>query len=140
MIPCVWPGDLLQVHTAEIGSIEDGEIVLFSRNSSLWAHRVLRKVGNGLLTAGDALGARDALVSNEELLGRVVTVCREGRQFSPRLTPWMRLVARLVCRSESFLRFYTRAHRLRTRLRGTRPMPMKSVQSFAADHYREQTR
>jgi len=41
MIPAVWPGDILSVHTQDAHEAQPGDIVLFGRDGRLFAHRVV---------------------------------------------------------------------------------------------------
>src|SRR2546425_8571851 len=74
MLPSVRPGDLLCVRHPDAVEAEAGDIVLFSREGRLFAHRVVRKVRSRgecyWITRGDSLPQDDPPVSREELLGR----------------------------------------------------------------------
>jgi len=82
MIPQIYPGDEVIVRSADISEIEKGQIVLFSRNSRWFVHRVHQILPAGeyplLQTQGDALVESDPMVSGQELLGRVDYVIRHG--------------------------------------------------------------
>ncbi len=88
MWPWLRPGDELLIRTAEFARLAPGEIVLFSREGRLFAHRALRRVRDTtsgrmqLLTKGDTLPVADAPVNEAEVLGRVSGVRRGGREFS----------------------------------------------------------
>lgn len=43
MLPCIWSGDMLTVVTRPVEEISEGDIVVFRRNSALFAHRVILK-------------------------------------------------------------------------------------------------
>ncbi len=83
MLPAIWPGDVLVVAPAEGRRLGAGDIILFSREDRLFAHRILevhdRGSGTVLTTRGDALAQADAPVVAPQVLGRVVAVLREGR-------------------------------------------------------------
>jgi len=87
MIPAVWPGDLLTVRRVEISQVVPGEIVLFTRDRRLFAHRVREKASHGegvlLITRGDRLSQDDAAVSSSELLGRVTSIIRAQTAMTP---------------------------------------------------------
>ena len=86
MLPCIRPGDILDVRAAEAGAVGPGSVVLFSRDGRFFAHRVARREGEHLVTRGDALGGDDAAIAPAELLGEVTGVERHGRALAPRAT------------------------------------------------------
>ena len=87
MLPTLWPGDALAIESCAAGEVEPGEIVLFMRDDRFFIHRLLSKqLGTYeicLLTRGDCMSDYDPPVSNDEFLGRVKTVQRPGRAFTP---------------------------------------------------------
>lgn len=88
MLPAIKPGDTLLVDTAKREAIGAGDIVLFGRDRRLFAHRVLKSLDHGrLLTRGDANPAPDPVVNEEELLGRISYIVRDGRAMAPRRSP-----------------------------------------------------
>jgi len=93
----------LELEHAKAADVSKGEIVLFSRDRRLFAHRVLESSGSAILTRGDTLGCVDAVVPEDELLGRVAAIVRGGKCFKPseRLSASQRAVAGLV-RSSDF--------------------------------------
>ncbi len=109
MIPSLWPGDILKICPGQIADVNAGEIVLFSRESLLVAHRVVRNCGSALITRGDSLPFTDPPVGSE-LLGRVVGVIRDGReiQLQPGLSLPLRLLAWLVRHSGWCMRLCVR--------------------------------
>lgn len=103
MIPAIWPGDILELERAKTADLSEGEIVLFSRDRRLFAHRVLKSSGSAILTCGDTLPYTDPVVPEGQLLGRVAAVVRDGKCFQPgkRLSPSQRVFAGLL-RSSDF--------------------------------------
>jgi hypothetical protein len=84
MVPSILPGDLISVQRSGLSGISFGEIVLYSREGRLFAHRVVGRAGSlddpRLITRGDRLSHQDAPVSSSELLGRVTSIqCGDGR-------------------------------------------------------------
>jgi signal peptidase I len=84
MVPSILPGDLISVQRAGLSGISSGDIVLYSREGRLFAHRVVGRDGNHddprLITRGDRLSHHDPPVSSSELLGRVISIqCGDGR-------------------------------------------------------------
>jgi signal peptidase I len=98
MLPAVWPGDILTVCSHDASQALPGDIVLFSREGKLVAHRVVERTGssNGIrwVTRGDRVADNDAPVSTHELLGRVTTIERGSRRFTP--SPHRSLASRLI--------------------------------------------
>lgn len=107
MLPTVWPGDTLLIERAEIHPVGKGDIVLFSREGRLFAHRVVGSSNQGFLTRGDAMAAPDSVVDKAAVLGRVSHIIRDGRLIEPRkaLRVGERAVASLVQYSEIAARF-----------------------------------
>src|SRR5881396_568013 len=96
MLPSVWPGDLLTVRRQSFSEFRSGEIVLYEREAGentltrpygpaspvgFVAHRVVGRRGRSLITRGDSLRENDEPVDEEQVLGRVVAVNREGRDI-----------------------------------------------------------
>src|SRR5262245_60784436 len=79
MMPSIWPGDVLTVERRPVGQLQDGEIVVFTREGRLFAHRVIAHGDRHLVTRGDTVPSSDAPVSEAELLGVVVLASRRGR-------------------------------------------------------------
>jgi signal peptidase I len=84
MLPAIRPRDLLLVRRCGVQSTRVGDVVLFTRDSRLFAHRVISSDGSRLVTRGDALDMADAPIGGAELLGRVERVVRRGRVYRPR--------------------------------------------------------
>ncbi|HEV2398386.1 MAG TPA: S24/S26 family peptidase [Candidatus Sulfotelmatobacter sp.] len=120
MFPAVWPGDTICVERAAINEICEGAVVLFSRDQRLFAHRVVKTAtdpqGSYIVTRGDAMRDPDAPVFENELLGRVTGILRNGNYMdaakSPRL--FARAVSTLIQRSEIASRVVVGVHGLRT--------------------------
>lgn len=120
MLPAICPGDVLIAGRESMSEIRRGHVVLFRRDGRFFAHRVVRigiahqeDRGNrrGLITKGDALAGEDAVVSEEEFLGRVSAVLRNRSTLELPLQPCLgeRLLAWAFQRSDflagSFLRW-----------------------------------
>ena len=126
MLPALWPGDLLVIRRAPLAELSRGDLVLFLRQGRFFVHRVLEVSASGLLTRGDALAAPDPPVSPQELLGRVISIWRNGRSAPPLPPGWLaRSLACLVGRS-------TRVHDLVIRLRGLQCRVVGRARRFAA--------
>ena len=114
MLPTIWPGDMLIIEPLGSSSVAEGEIVLFDRLLRLVAHRVVRKEDSRVLTRGDALAVPDAPLDENELMGRVSFILRNGKHIRPRATLRVteRALAALVRRSRIAATVVVRARRL----------------------------
>lgn len=117
MLPSVLPGDVLIVQRAASHEVIEGDIVLFGRDSRLFAHRVIgRKFdSSNILTRGDAMTVSDPPVQEKELLGKVTFILRNGRCLEPpkTLPAPQRAVAALVRHSEFAARMVVGIHGIR---------------------------
>lgn len=86
MLPAIWPGDTLEIESADCGRVSVGDLVLFHRERRLFVHRVVKHDETAILTRGDAMNRTDRLVTNKELLGRVSFIVRDGRCIPSRKT------------------------------------------------------
>jgi len=86
MLPAVWPGDQLVIQRAGSKDVTNGDIVLFGRDRRLFAHRVVSvsPEDSGILTRGDSMPAPDPIVREDELLGKVSFIVRNGKCIAPR--------------------------------------------------------
>jgi signal peptidase I len=118
MVPSLLPGYLISVQRAELSEISPGEIVVYSREGRLIAHRVVARAGSHddprLITRGDRLSYTDPLVSSLELLGRVTSFqCGDGlshRRVLPaaRVRLWEQMIARVLQVSDRATSVYLR--------------------------------
>ena len=118
MLPSILPGDLISVQRAGLSGISSGEIVLYSREGRLFAHRVVGRAGSRedprLITRGDRLSHNDPPVSSSELLGRVTSIeCGDGRghwQVRPaaRLNTRQLMIVRILRTSDRAAYLYLR--------------------------------
>lgn len=116
MLPAVWPGDTLVIESANSDAVCEGDIVLFGRDRRLFAHRVVTKPSqpgdSGVVTRGDSMLAPDSPLAEDELLGKVSVIVRNGRGMAPsrslRLSE--RAVAALVRSSEIAARVVVGVH------------------------------
>jgi signal peptidase I len=117
MLPAIWPGDTLVIESITRDTVSEGDIVLFSRDRRLFAHRVVTKnvENSGMLTRGDAMPAPDPMVCKNELLGRVSFIMRNGRCIAPNRSLGFseRAIATLVRRSEFAARVFVGVHGMR---------------------------
>lgn len=114
-MPALNPGDVISIQKAAIEEICIGEIVAFSRDGRLFAHRVVEEIGSVdellLITRGDRLPQNDPPITPPELLGRITGVERNGRRIDPNkpLGPVKRAIVPLLRISEhatfAYMRF-----------------------------------
>jgi hypothetical protein len=83
MYPTIWPGDTLELERAEPDALSVGDIVLFNRDRRLFAHRIWKTDTSATVTRGDAMPQADAAVKENELLGRVAMITRNGKCIQP---------------------------------------------------------
>ncbi len=77
-------GDLLVVQTTRLNALQPGDVVVFTRQSSVKrqeiVHRVVRRTSDGVATRGDAVACEDTgLVNESNLVGTVFCRIRNGR-------------------------------------------------------------
>jgi len=108
MLPAVWPGDLLTVRRCGSAELNAGQIVLCFRDGALVAHRLVGTRGKQFLTRGDSLYNFDRPFREDEILGRVVAMERDGRQVDPNPSWWHGAVRFLLRRSELCVRLLLR--------------------------------
>jgi signal peptidase I len=120
MVPAIFPGDVLTIRTLNTNEILSGEVVLCARGDRFVVHRVVREAqASGeprWITRGDTLIVDDPPVTDRELLGRVVAIERNGKQWvlrRPLLSE--RIVRWCVRHSSLYLRFILHTHSRRRR-------------------------
>ena len=83
MLPAIFPGDTLMVERVSADQVEVGEVVLVGRNGRLCAHRVISREEDcgkpHWTTQGDSMPMPDPPVKQNEVLGRVNYVIRNGK-------------------------------------------------------------
>ena len=116
MLPSVFPGDTLLVERSDGHEVAEGDIVIFSRDRRLFAHRVIGRSNQAeVVTQGDAMRAPDPLVRRGEMLGKVLLISRNGKFIQPRKRMRIseRAVAALVRNSEVAARVVVSVHGVR---------------------------
>jgi signal peptidase I len=104
MYPTICDGDVVIVMPIDAGSITIGDIILYRHRSGVTAHRVMRILKRSkrnsrsalqgpqdrsssetleFILRGDAAINDDAPVSSEQILGKVVSIERNGRRIDP---------------------------------------------------------
>lgn len=108
MLPVIRPGDVLTVRRHRSGELKPGQVVLYSRNGRLTAHRVLKLPLGFVLTQGDSLPTVDPPVKVQEVVGHVVSIQRNGRELNPRQSLLQAAAAAVMRRSDWCKRLYLR--------------------------------
>jgi len=131
MLPAIWPGDIVTIHSVRFPDVSSGDLVVFFRGQRFLVHRVLDVLEDCLLTRGDSVLGPDPRVSSDELLGRVVSITGAGRTRPPsRLGVMSSLVARAARHSTLVCNVLLRLHaRYRQRLRATAEFPPEAAWS-----------
>jgi hypothetical protein len=108
MLPSVWPGDVITVRRQCTSELLPGRVVLCYRNQAFFAHRLVAKRDEGLITRGDSLSYDDPPFRDVEVLGAVVYILRGGRPVAISSAWWHRVISLIVRRSELFTRILLR--------------------------------
>ncbi len=120
MLPTIWPGDTVVISRADYMEIVPGEIALFRRGDNFFVHRVLEKNNESrqILSRGDAMLEADPPFSSCELLGKIRSIVRNGKQIPPRKFSFAcRVAAALMQRSETVSRLAVEVRQLYQDLR-----------------------
>ena len=108
MLPAILPGDVLTVQRRRSDELRPGEIVVIIRDGKLTAHRIINISEEDLITRGDSLPTVDLPVQFPEIVGRVESIRRNGRQVSLKFSGWKRTIAAILRRSEWCTGIYLR--------------------------------
>jgi hypothetical protein len=85
MLPWVRPQDIALIRQTAMENVRCGDIVLFRRENRLFVHRIVKRQSpveaGQLLAKGDAHPTPDGILEEQELLGRVVRIYRNGRRI-----------------------------------------------------------
>lgn len=99
MLPSIWPGDLVTVEPLGPVTIGCGDVILFTREARVFAHRVRRSgpIEGAWITRGDSVPQEDSPVERGELLGRVTMIRRDDRAIRiQKLGPLQRFLGRVL--------------------------------------------
>lgn len=82
MYPFIKSGDWIKLEPlSKCPSIKKGEVILFSKEGNLYAHRVVKKRGDFVLAKGDFSFGSEGNIPVKDVLARVVSVQRNGRDI-----------------------------------------------------------
>ena len=117
MLPAIRPDDVLLLRRCRIEEAGPGDIVLSIRQRRLFAHRVISRSAERLVTQGDGVAEPDLPVTAHELLGKVIRVMRRGKPIRHESNPGLpaRMAAVLFRRSAGAGRLFTRLQGLHGR-------------------------
>jgi hypothetical protein len=104
MLPSLWPGDILLVRYCHAAELQPGQIVQYVRDGLLIAHRVAGSQDGHWLARGDRNVYTDPPLAEAQILGRVVSIERHGREIDPAFNSGSRLAAWFLRRSDLLVR------------------------------------
>ena len=86
MLPTIKDGEAVTVEPVNASAIKRGDILLYLTRRGVTAHRVVKinrseKDSLGFIMRGDAPGSSDETVRPEQILGRIISVERDGRSI-----------------------------------------------------------
>jgi signal peptidase len=86
MYPTIRDGEVITIALVGPHEVGRGDVVLYRREKRVLAHRVIgltMRDGHGVFhLRGDAKAGCDAPISADAVVGRVISVCRNGREVS----------------------------------------------------------
>lgn len=87
MSPSILDGEAITVAPVSVGDVRRGDILLYHNGRRILAHRVVRIASRRdtsprLILRGDASVTEDAPIAAAQVLGRVVSVERDGRELT----------------------------------------------------------
>ena len=119
MLPSIWPGDALTVRPLRDATASEGQVILFTREGRLFAHRVVGRLEGAsstqLITRGDAHDHCDPPVAASEILGTVASISRGGREIPMASSATRRLLSFGIRHSDLIRRAALKIHSIRRR-------------------------
>ena len=74
--------DLMVIEPCAEGRCRKYDVVLYKRNDQYILHRILKVLPEGYMICGDHNWKKDPIVREEQILGRMVSFVRDGREIS----------------------------------------------------------
>lgn len=74
--------DLMVIEQRPEGRCRKYDVVLYKRNNQYILHRILKVLPDGYVICGDHNWKKDPIVREEQILGRLVSFVRDGREIS----------------------------------------------------------
>jgi signal peptidase I len=119
MLPSIWPGDALTVRPLGDATAAEGQVILFTREGRLVAHRVVGRLESAsstqLITRGDAHDHCDPPVAASEILGTVASISRGGREIPMASPATQKLLSFGIRHSDLIRRAALKIHSIRRR-------------------------
>ena len=85
MHPTIRDGEVITIAPIRAGEVSRGDVLLCRHQKRMLAHRVVGLTARGderlFLLQGDAKAGCDAPVAARDVVGKVVSVCRNGREI-----------------------------------------------------------
>ena len=106
MYPSIKSGDWADVSlwNGEERDIKKGDVVLFKKDESLYMHRVIRITKSGVILKGDISFGHDGAIFRKDIIGRVVSVERDGRSIDLR-SKTNRLIAVTIANTSLLMQY-----------------------------------
>jgi signal peptidase len=104
MLPAIWPGDVITVRGCNLTELQPGHIALYRRDGKLTAHRIQELTSDHLIARGDSVPCFDPPVRANEIVGKVVSISRDGKILPLEQTFWHRAVSTILRHSDFLLR------------------------------------
>lgn len=84
MYPFIKSGDWVELEPLQDYNtdIRMGDIILFKQEDNLYLHRVIRKTVKGILTRGDTSTGPDGIIPPENVLAKMVSIQRNGKNIN----------------------------------------------------------
>ena len=83
MLPILHPGDIITYNKIRFPQCKTNDVILIKQNKKLFAHRVIYKARNYLITKGDNNLQADKRVYPHQIIAKVIQVKRNGKLFNP---------------------------------------------------------
>jgi signal peptidase I len=109
MVPALWPGDVVTVRRCEPGELRAGSIIVFRQNQRLVVHRLMHWREGCVVTRGDSHPCLDRPTPGGDVIGRVESIERDGREVSSRISFRQSVVGFILRRSRRAIWHYMRA-------------------------------
>lgn len=91
MYPALLPGDCLAVAPADVAQLRRGDVVVAKRSDGFVTHRLISFAQDGYLLKGDRMRYLDQPVAEEDVVGVVKQVDRDGTIYDFSARPLVRL-------------------------------------------------
>lgn len=88
MYPMLKPGDVVVVEKAQHKSLRIGDLVVIRKRGEFITHRLVGRGPDTCITKGDGLRHLDLPISNDAILGKVVTIERKEAQINLQNNYW----------------------------------------------------